>query len=78
MKATIVERGNGLPNKGDRVWDADSGDVYRIVSHGRIQTDRLDGNYYVAQVRCVGSIHDMSDRAVDALSDCAVELRDEA
>jgi hypothetical protein len=42
MKATINERGNGLPDVGDYVPGTD-GELYRVVSVGSIQVGRSPG-----------------------------------
>lgn len=72
VKATISERGNGLPDVGDYVVDLESGEVYRVVELvGRIQIgENGSGNY----IHAVLTHADWSDVDEDNEPQCSAVI----
>jgi hypothetical protein len=80
VNARITERGNGLPDAGDKIYDQTDDTIYLIDSiDGPIHTGQPGaGNYVWAKVSPNGeSASDLSDEEFDDLTDAMLELADE-
>lgn len=79
IRATIIERGNGFPDVGDRIYDSQTDTIYEILSMGRIQTQQYAGNWRDARLEDTGlCASDLDDDEFDSLSDCGLTLDDQS
>lgn len=76
MKATIEEKGNGFPNIGALIYDAENDAVYRVLGgSGNIATNRGGrGNTIEQDVEYVGCASDISDEEFDEIENYGVTV----
>ena len=76
--AKISERGCGMPDVGEMVWDGSDNSIYKIVRYrGGIQTAQGSSNWKYADVVYIGDPSDISEEAWEALPNAEIEFEDE-